>query len=109
MSTYQAATGITIQASFQKFHAENPHVFKLIVQEADKKFREKKKFSVKEIVNSLRWNKYFETKESNLFEVAGEVKKFKIGDQYISRYSRLLVNQYPYMADFIEMRRIRSL
>ena len=109
MATYQKSTGKSIQEAFEQFHSDNPAIFAVIVKEADTRFRKKEKFSVKRIVNDLRWDKQIKTKETNLFEVEGQIKNFKIGDQYISRYARLLVSKYPHMAEYIEMRRIRSL
>ena len=110
MSTYAASTGVTIQEAFQKFHAANPEVFLLIVKEADRAVRKgKKKFSVKQIIGYLRWEIYLETKEDTLFESRGEIKKYKIGDQYTSRYSRLLLDKYPRFKEYIEQRDLRAI
>ena len=110
MPNYNQLTGKTIQESFIAFHKANPDVFLLIVREADRAVKlGKKRFSVKQIVGYLRWEIYLETKEATLFEVAGEIKKYKIGDQYTSRYSRLLLDQYPRFTPYIEQRAIRSL
>jgi|SRR6185312_514459 len=110
MSTYAASTGISIQNAFESFHKNNPEIFLMIVKEADRAIRAgKKKFSVKAICNYIRWNIFIETKEDTLFSVRGEVKKFKLGDQYTSRYARLLIITYPHMKDFIETRDLRAL
>lgn len=110
MSTYAQATGKTIQESFTLFHAANPDVFALIVKQADRAVRlGKKRFSVKQIVGYLRWEIYLETKEDTLFEVRGDIKKYKIGDQYTSRYSRLLLDKYPRFKEYIEQRDLRAI
>lgn len=110
MSTYSQTTGRTIQFSFQRYHEQNPAIFKLIVREADKAISKgKKKFSVKQIVGYLRWEVYLETKQDTLFDKKGEITKYKIPDQFTSRYSRLLIDQYPYMKPYVEQRNIRSL
>lgn len=111
MATYQEATGgISIQASFQKFHTANPDVYLMIVKECDRALRSnKKKFSIKAIVNYIRWNIFIETKEDTLFSVRGEIKKFRINDAYISRYARMLIIDYPHLEKFIEMRDLRAI
>lgn len=110
MSTYAQATGSSIQDAFEKFHASNPDVFLLIVREADRAVRNgKKRFSVKQIIGYLRWEIFLQTKEDTLFEVKGEIKKYKIGDQYTSRYSRMLLDKFPRFKDYIEQRTLRSI
>lgn len=110
MSSYSVSTGISIQDAFEKFHKANPEIFLMIVKEADRAVRAgKKKFSVKAICNYIRWNVFIETKEDTLFSVRGEVKKFRLGDQYTSRYARLLIITYPHMKDYIETRDLRAI
>lgn len=99
----------TIQEAFDNFHQANPMIYKLIVREAKELIRKgRKRFSVKQIAGAIRWDTYLVTTENTLFGSLDVNKRFKIGDQYTSRYSRLLVEQYPEMAGYIEMREIRS-
>lgn len=102
--------GKTIQEAFNDFHKENPEVFLQIAKQADRAFRlGKKKFSVKQIIEYVRWEVFLETKETDLFAKKGETKHFKINNCYASRYARLLAEKYPHLADRIEMREIRSI
>lgn len=110
MSTYAATTGSTIQAAFLRYHEQNPIVFKLLVQQIDKAIlKGKKKISVKTILGYIRWEIFLEIKQETLFDKKGEKIEYKIPDQFTSRYSRLLIDQYPFMKPYIEQRSIRSL
>ena len=110
MSTYQQAAGISIQASFEKFHKNNPEIYIMIVKECDRALRAgKKKFSIKAIGNYIRWNVFIETKEDTLFSLRGEKKSFKLNDAYFSRYARLIISDYPHLKNYLELRDLRSL
>jgi len=110
MSTYQQTTGNTIQESFIRYNEQNPKVFTLLVQQVDKAITKgKKRISVKTILGYIRWEIFLEIKQETLFDKKGEKIEYKIPDQFTSRYSRLLVEKYPYMKDYIEQRSIRSL
>lgn len=110
MATYAQSTGMTIQANFEKYHREHPEVFLMIVREADRAIRaKKKKFSVKAIGNYIRWNIFIESEKETLFDKKGEKIEFKLNDAFFSRYARLLIITYPHMKDFIEMRDLRAI
>lgn len=103
-------TGRNIQDAFNKFHEDNPEVLVLIVKECERAIKAgKKKFSIKAIGNYIRWNIFIETKELTLFSDSdGSLKKFRINDAYFSRYARLIIERYPHMVDYIEVRGLRS-
>lgn len=108
--TYTQLTGETIQASFNRFHENNPHVYSTIKNEALKLIKQgAKKISIKRVGNVVRFDKVFITNEPNLFEIEGQVKRFKINDAYLSRYNRLFIADHPEYADKIEVRRLRSI
>jgi hypothetical protein len=107
--THQQMRGETIQASFKKFHDDNPHVYAIIKKEAIELIKKgAKKVSIKRVGNVVRWDKYFITEEPTLFE-SEQVKKFKVNDAYLSRYNRLFERDHPEYADKIETRRLRSI
>ena len=107
---FKTNTGKSIQEAFDEFHKNNPEILLLIVKECDRAVRAgKKKFSIKAIGNYIRWNIFIETKEDTLFNLKGEVKKFRLNDAYLSRYSRLIIETYPHFEKYIEMRDLRSL
>lgn len=110
MASYEKATGISIQNAFEAFHKSHPEIFLMIVKEADRAIRAKKKrFSVKAIGNYIRWNVFIESEQETLFNKRGDKIQFKLNDAFFSRYARLLIITYPHMEGFIEMRDLRAL
>jgi hypothetical protein len=88
----------------------NPRVFELLVKQVDKAIlKGKKRISVKTILGYIRWEIFLEIKQESLFDKKGDKIEYKIPDQFTSRFSRLLVDKYPYMKSYIEQRSIRSL
>lgn len=77
---------------FLKFHRENPHVWTAICRICrellDDGFQE---CSMWAIFNKLRWERYIETK--------GE-EKFKLSNDFIAYYTRLMIACWPGMKDF---------
>lgn len=109
MSSFKSQTGKSIQACFEKFHQDNPEILNLILKECNRAIvAGKKKFSIKAIGNYIRWNIFIETKETTLFSVRGEIKKFRLNDAYFSRYARLIISLYPHMEKYIELRDLRA-
>lgn len=98
---YKQFYGKTIQESFENFNNSNPHVFEAIEKEAWRAVSNgKKKFSVKSIVNYVRWNYFMTTKDAD--------SEFKINDAFTSRYARMLISKHPEMGRMIELRNLRS-
>lgn len=109
VGTFKENTGRSITEAFELFHAANPDVYVLIKKEALKAVRAgKTKFSVKAIINWIRWEVRKNTIELTLFNSKEGPKKFKINDAYSSRYSRLLINEFPEMEKYVELRDLRS-
>jgi hypothetical protein len=84
---------------FERFHRENPHVFR--------KFKElafamratgRTRYAARTIIEKLRWEYDIKT--------TGEV--FKINDNHIAMYARLLIHRYPQFEGFFELRVVRS-
>lgn len=108
--TYQEARKSTIQERFNKFHHDNPVVYSMIKKEVLNLFKKgAKKVSIKRVINDIRWDMFFITKEPTLFEPGGATRKFKIDDAFTSRYNRLFVQEFPQYAQQIEQRKLRSL
>lgn len=109
--TYKELNGKSIQDGFESFHKQNPHVYEHFKTQVLRAVNSgKKKFSPKAIFNWLRWEMYFTTQEVDLFnQETVKPKKFKINDAYISRYSRLLTEEYPAYQKYIETRELRTL
>lgn len=100
----------TIDERFAKFHENNPQVFNLIVKEARLALKQgMDKFSVRQICEYVRWHIQLHTKDDPMFSKSkGEKVKFKINNDYSSRYARLLLERYPEFAGKIELREIIS-
>lgn len=79
---------MTLQDRFEMFHAQNPHVYKLLVDLARQvKARGFTKYSINSLFERARWHYMFET--------TGDV--FKLNNNYRSRYTRLM-QQEPDLA-----------
>ena len=97
---FRGATGKTIEASFAEFHAANPAVYEHIKAQAFRAIhRGRRKFSIKAIVNWIRWEVYIVTESTT---------GFLVNDAYTAHYARLFVSDFPQHADRIELRQLRA-
>lgn len=86
-------------AKFKTYHLENPHVFREFKINAEKmKKTGRKKYSAWTIVNKIRWDHDLKT--------LGE--PFKINNDYIALFARLLIYQDPTYRDFFELRTMKK-
>jgi len=98
MATYQEQTGKSIDEAFEKFHRDNPHVyrkFKQLVSEAI--IRGKTKMSAKTILGKIRWDIFMETQSDD---------EYKINDAFTSRYARKYIEDCPGNEHIFELRSI---
>lgn len=96
---YRELNGISIREGFDKFNADNPHIYNLFEREVLKAIQMgRKKISGKLVINWIRWNELVTTND----------KSFKINDAYHSYYSRYFVKQYPKYAGVFNMRKLRN-
>lgn len=85
---------------FVKFHEENPFVWQKFQEYAFKiKKTGKKKYSGWTIVNAIRWH----------FDLRTSGDSFKINNDFIALYVRLLINQYPEFERFFEQRKMKPI
>jgi len=85
---------------FFEFHNANPLVYALFQQYAIQAIDSgAKKIGAKAIYERLRWNLYFETK--------GDLK-YKLNNDYVSRYARLFIHDFPEYSHKIETRTLKS-
>ena len=83
---------------FKQFHKENPRVYDLFVTYSKRmKISGKNKYSAWTIVNVIRWNMDLWT--------TGDV--FKINNDFIAIYARVMIHNYPEFADFFELRQTK--
>jgi hypothetical protein len=89
----------TIQQEFEKFHQKNPKVYEAYVRIAlDLKGRGKKKGSISQITEHIRWEVYLSTDND----------EFKICNSFRSRYARKLMDDHPALVGFFEIRELKS-
>jgi len=90
----------TIQTEFDKYHANNPHVYDLLVQLARKvKARGRKHYSIASLFEQVRWHFNFEVDTDD---------GFKISNNHRSRYARLIMEREPDLKGFFNTKTLRS-
>lgn len=83
---------------FKTFHAKNPRVYNLFKENAEKVFQTgRAKYSSRTIIEVIRWEHDLET--------SGDV--FKINNDYIPIYARLLIHNHPKFKSFFELRTMK--
>lgn len=89
----------TIEGRFQRFHAENPHILDLFIKKAEEVKRAgDNAFGAKAIAEQVRWDRRIRTKD----------RTFKLNNNYVSRYARLVAKQRPDLAGLFETRNLHS-
>jgi hypothetical protein len=88
------------QIRFNRYHEANPHVYTMFVKFARQvKHIGLNKYSIWAVANRVRW--HYE------FEVKGD-EKFKISNDFLSRYSRLIMQNESDLAGFFTTKRLAS-
>jgi hypothetical protein len=78
--------GQTIKERFQQFHAENPHVYKVLVEIVrEAKRRGIDKWSIKGAFEVARYERKFSTTDD----------QFKLRNDFTPHYARLIMEQEP--------------
>ena len=90
----------SIQQRFNEFHRDNPRVYALIVMYARQvKAAGRQHYSMDCIFHRVRWHVHIETRSDD---------DFKLNDHYTSRYARMVMENEPDLADFFELRLLKS-
>ncbi len=88
-----------LQLAFDKFHAENPHVYEWLLEKARiAKSRGKKHYSMRFLLGFFRWHTEMETNDP----------MFKINDHHSPYYSRLIMAEHPEFEGFFQMRSLTA-
>lgn len=89
----------TIEARFNRFHMENPHVFQLFVKYAlEAKRRGYDRFGAKAIIERMRWHLNIET--------TGDY--FLLNNDFTAHYSRKAMDEIPELKGFFHLREKRA-
>jgi len=93
-----------LDAAFREFHEANPDVWRLFVRFTfDVIRRGFKHYSSKSIFERIRWHTDIETVIQT-----GEIKDFKLNNNYTAAYARLFGQTYPEHAGFFRLRKRTS-
>lgn len=91
--------GETIQQRFESFHAKNPWVYKVLVNNTRMWVnRGHKRIGIKMLAEVLRWQ----------YGMATVGDDFKLNNNFTSRYVRLIIAEHPEFADVFETRVLRA-
>lgn len=91
---------LTIEEQFRRFHEANPHVARILAQMAlDLKRRGRQHFGMKALFETLRFYSALQTE-------GGE--EWKLDNSFTAHFSRLLMDEYPELSNFFEIRERRA-
>lgn len=90
----------SIQERFEDFHAANPRIYDLLVRFArDAKRAGRRQYGIAAIFERVRWHIYIETQRDD---------DFKLNNDYRSRYARMIMDREPDLAEFFELRELKT-
>lgn len=90
----------SLQDQFEQFHAENPGVYRKLVQIArSAKSSGKSQYGIGSCWERLRWHLDIETNSSD---------EFSLNNNHRSRYARLIMEQEPDLKGFFHTRELKS-
>lgn len=85
-------------ARFMEYHQANPSVFRQFVRLAhDMRAAGRRRYSQWTIVQAIRWS----------HDLQGSAS-FKINNDFIALYARLMIHDYPAFAGFFELREMKG-
>jgi hypothetical protein len=85
--------GRSLEGSFRRYHAKNPHVLGLFIEQARRAYaRGVRKAGAKDIAETLRWHSDF-----------GADSDFKIPNAHVAFYARLVLHRAPDLGDFFDL------
>jgi hypothetical protein len=88
-----------VVARFKAFHQQNPHIFAHFMRLADEmRATGRERYSARTIVEVMRWHYNLKT--------SGNV--FKVNDDFVPIYARVLIHEHPRFDGFFELRAVRS-
>ncbi len=94
-----ALWGATLEDAFNRFHADNPHVYRLLLHFArEARARGYEHYGMKSLFERVRWHLDVETSDPD---------GFKLNNNLTAYYARLL-NREPEFRGFFRTRELRS-
>lgn len=88
-----------LEASFNRFHAANPHVYEALKTVALWCVRNGRKMGIKAIYERVRWE----------YSISTSGSPYKLNNNYTAYYARKLMRDVPELAGYFETRRRRAI
>lgn len=88
-----------LQAAFERFHRDNPHVYETLKVLALRAARKGQRVGMKAVYEMARW----------YYTVETDGEPYKLNNSFTAFYSRLLMEQEPELAGFFETRQQRAI
>lgn len=90
---------VSIQERFERFHGENPQVYRAIHWSVmDLELQGHKHYSIDAILHVIRYDRNITTTGRN----------FKINNDFTSRYARKFMDEFPAYRGFFQLRELKS-
>ena len=92
--------GRSIQERFEKFHGENPHVYRLVCRFVDELIAAGcLRAGIKLVWERIRWEMIISTRRDD---------DFKLNNIFHAHYARLWLDDHPEHPEFFELRKLRT-
>jgi hypothetical protein len=89
-----------IEKKFLAYHHQNPEIYDALVKLARQAKRAgKEKIGIKMLWEVMRWNRFLETNDPD---------RYKLNNNYPSRYARLIMDQEMDLDGLFDVRKLRS-
>ena len=90
----------TIQHAFEEFHKAHPEIYEYLVRLALEAYRKGfRHYGIGALWERMRWH----------FQVERDMEEdFKLNNNYRSRYARKIIDNHPELAEFFELRALRT-
>jgi len=96
-----------LEKAFEKFHAENPHIYQLFKQFTFQVTRTRDHYAVAAIWERIRWHLDVETNEA-MRNPDDESRPLKLNNNHKAYYVRLFEADYPEYKGFFRTRKLTS-
>lgn len=89
----------SIQERFERYHRDHPEVFACLVHLAyEVKGKGFRHYGIKSLFERVRWH----------FQIEQGLEEFKLNNNYHSRYARLIIQEFPDLDGFFELRDLQA-
>lgn len=93
----------TIEERFQAFHETNPDVYRELVSIIRQAKLNGYRIGITAVGEQFRWRRYVDTHDLDVYKHV-----YKLNNDYLSRYARLIMQQEKDLEGFFETRELKS-